>query len=150
MYDSLKKYNNQVYTGMKIGGSHKWIYSDGKWNETKTAPNKWTISFNSVKTRVNSAPSNSGANIGTKFHWYIIADQIATKLNKDSYMTQMKGIKYKVGHKRPQWRTFSYNYPEQNSYKERVIKILEDILNKLKNENLPGNDSITRFIFNEI
>jgi len=34
--------------------------------------------------------------------------------------------------------------------KDRVIKILEDILNKLKNENLPRNDSITRFIFNEI
>ncbi len=150
MYDSLKKYNNQVYTGMKIGGSHKWIYNDGKWTETKTAPTKWTINFNSVKTRINPAPSNSGANIGTKFHWYIIADQIATKLNKDSYMTQMKGIKYKVGHKRPHWRTFSYNYPEQNSYKERVIKILEDTLNKLKNENLPKINSITRFLFNEI
>ena len=62
----------------------------------------------------------------------------------------MKGIKYKVGHKRPQWRTFSYNYPEQNSYKERVIKVLEDTLSKLKNENLQKNDSITRFIFNEI
>ena len=65
-------------------------------------------------------------------------------------MTQMKGIKYKVGHERPQWQTFSYNYPKQNSYREQVIKILGDVLNNLKNENLPINDSITRFIFNEI
>ena len=150
MYNSLKKHNNQIYTGMKIGGSHKWIYNDGKWTETKTAPAIWTINFNSVKTRVNPAPFNSGANIGTKFHWYIIADQIATKLNKDSYMTQMKGIKYKFSHKRPQWRTFSYKYSDLRAESGVVLKILEDILNKLKNENLPKNDSITRFIFNKI
>ena len=39
---------------------------------------------------------------------------------------------------------------KEDSYIKRVIKILEDILNKLKNENLPKNDSITRFLFNEI
>ena len=74
MDNSLKNYYNQIYIGMKNGGSHKWIYNDGKWNETKTAPNKWKINLISVKTRVNPTPSNSGAKIGTKFHWYIIAD----------------------------------------------------------------------------
>ncbi|MCK4779766.1 MAG: hypothetical protein KAT57_06245, partial [Candidatus Lokiarchaeota archaeon] len=80
------------------------------------------------------APSNTGANINTKFHWYIIADQIATKIDSNSYMTSMKGVKFKIGHKRPYWKTFSYNYPNQVTYKQRIIKILEETLMKLKNE----------------
>ena len=131
-YNTLKSYNNQVYTGMAIGDSHHWNYNDGKWFETKTAPDRWTFSFNSIKTRAHAAPLNSGANIQTKYHWYVMADQIATKLDCNSYMTQMKGVKFKIGHKRPHWKTFSYNYPEQQSYKERLINMLEYILKKLK------------------
>ncbi|MFX1503457.1 MAG: hypothetical protein ACFFDH_21015, partial [Promethearchaeota archaeon] len=67
-----------------------------------------------------------------KFHWYIIADQIATKITDNSYMTSMKGFKFKVGHKRPYWKTFSYNYPEQLTYREKIINILEEILIDLK------------------
>ncbi|MFX1592784.1 MAG: hypothetical protein ACFFCL_08840 [Promethearchaeota archaeon] len=132
MYNSLKKYNNRIYTGMSVGGSHHWKYNDGNWFETKETPDKWSFRFASIKTRINPAPSNTGASINTKFHWYIIADQIATKIDNNSYMTSMKGIKFKIGHKRPYWRDFSYNYPEQLSYKEKVIKILEEILWELK------------------
>ena len=135
MYDTLKTYNNKVYTGMKIGGIHLWNYNDGKWNETKMAPDRWTFNFNSLKTRTHTAPINSGANIQTKYHWYIIADQIATKIDNNSYMTSMKGVKFKVGHKRPHWKTFSYNYPEQESYKDRIINILETALNGLRSSN---------------
>ena len=103
-----------------------------KWKETKETPEIWSFNFNSMKTRFNSAPMNSGAAIKTKYHWYIIADQIATKINNNSYMTSMKGFKFKVGHKRPYWKTFSYNYPEQPGYKERIIKILSDTLDKMK------------------
>jgi len=131
-YNSYKSYNNKIYTGMVIGGTHQWKYIDGKWNEVKKAPDRWNFSFNSIKTRLHAAPLNTGAQVGTKFHWYIMADQIATKLNTNSYMTQMKGIKFKIGHKRPHWKTFSYNYPEQQSYKERLISTLEYILNQLK------------------
>lgn len=133
MYDALKTYENKTYTGMRIGGSHFWNYNNGRWNETKMAPDRWTFNFNSVKTRTHVAPNNSGASIQTKYHWYIIADQIATKIDSNSYTTSMKGVKFKVGHKRPHWRTFSYNYPEQESYKERIIKILENALDGLKN-----------------
>jgi len=131
-YNSIKSYNNNLYTGMVIGGTHQWNYTDGKWNEVKKAPDRWNFSFNSIKTRMHAAPLNTGAQIGTKFHWYIMADQIATKLNTNSYMTQMKGIKFKIGHKRPHWKTFSYNYPGQQSYKERLISTLEYILKQLK------------------
>jgi len=134
MYNSLKAHNKELYTGMRVGGSHYWIYNNGKWNETKEAPDKWKFSFNSIKTRVSSAPNNTGASINTKYHWYIIADQIATKVDNNSYMTSMKGVKFKVGHKRPYWRTFSYNYPNQLGYKEKLIKILEEVLFELKNK----------------
>ena len=110
MYDALKIHDKKIYTGMKVGGSHSWNYNNGKWFETKVTPDQWNIKFSSIKTRVNTAPINSGASVGTKFHWYIIADQIATKLNSNSYLTNMNGLKFKVGHKRPKWRTFSYNY----------------------------------------
>jgi len=133
-YNSLKKYKNSTYTGMQIGGMHKWIYNDGKWIEIKKAPDRWSFEFKSLKTRLNPAPKNTGAKIQTKFHWYIIADQIATKIDANSYMTEMKGVKFKIGHKRPHWKKFSYEYPEQTSYKEKIIEILERILRKLKNE----------------
>jgi len=119
---------------MEIGKSHYWNYNNGKWEETKKAPDRWSFRFNSMKTRVNPAPINSGASINTKFHWYIIANQIATKIDNNSYMTSMKGVKFKIGHKRPYWKKFSYNYPNQTPYKERVINILEDILKRLKDE----------------
>jgi len=133
-YDKLKDYNGQIYTGMKIGGTHKWHYNNGKWFETKISPDQWTFNFQSTKTRFLSAPINSGAKLNTKYHWYMIADQIASKLDANSYLTNMKGIKFKIGHKRPNWKKYSYQYPEQESYKECVIKILESALAKLRNE----------------
>lgn len=136
MYDTLKKFNDKVYSGMQIGNSHKWHYNNGKWFETKLTPDMWQFSFQSIKTRFYNAPFNSGAKVKTKYHWYIIADQIASKLDNNSYITYMKGFKYKLGHKRPNWRNFSYDYPEQESYKQRVIKILEDTLIKLKNDKI--------------
>lgn len=132
MYDTFKIHDKKIYTGMKVGSSHSWNYNNGKWFETKKAPDKWTFTFDSLKTRIIPAPKNTGATRKTKFHWYIIADQIATKIDENSYMTSMKGVKFKIGHKRPYWRTFSYDYPNQLSHKERVINILEAILKELK------------------
>lgn len=132
MFDSLKNYKNQRYTGMKVGSSHQWNYTNGKWMETKITPDQWKIKFDSIKTRFHSAPINTGANVHTQYHWYIIADQIATKLDANSYMTSLNGMKFKVGHKRPHWKTFSYNYQEQKSYKQRIIEILENVLHTLK------------------
>ena len=133
MYNRLKTYKNKTYSGFLVGNSHHWNYKNAKWIETKESPNMWSFKFNAMKIRCNSAPMNSGAAIKTKYHWYILADQIATKINNNSYMTSMKGIKFKVGHKRPYWKTFSYNYPEQEGYKERIINILSDTLDKIKN-----------------
>jgi len=135
IYNDLKLYKETPYSGMKVGGSHCWNYNNGIWHEIKKAPDRWDIKFNCVKTRAHYAPINSGAKMGTTFHWFIIANQIATKLNNSSYMTSMQGIKFKIGHKRPHWKTFSYNYSNQVGYKEKLINILEDVLNRLKNGN---------------
>ena len=135
-YNELKEFNNQTYTGMSIGGTHYWIYNNGKWVEIKQTPDRWKIEFDSLKTRARAAPQNSGAKLQSQFHWFIIADQIATKLDANSYQTSMRGIKFKLGHKRPHWRTFSYNYRDQLGYRERLIQIFENILSQLKNENV--------------
>ncbi|MHA2196297.1 MAG: hypothetical protein ACXABO_11990 [Promethearchaeota archaeon] len=117
---------------MRVGSSHSWNYNKGKWFETKESPDKWKFTFDSLKTRIKPAPQNTGASINTSYHWYIIADQIATKITPNAYNTSMSGIKFKIGHKRSYWRNFSYEYPEQITYKERVIQILEEILQQLK------------------
>jgi hypothetical protein len=133
-YDDLKVHNGKVYTGMKIGGSHNWIYPEGKWKETKVAPDRWEFEFESIKQRSKHAVENTGARTGTTYHWYIIADQKATKVDSDSYKTMMNGLKFKIGHKRPHWRTFSYDYDDQPSYRERVIQVLEEALGELRKQ----------------
>jgi len=133
-YDELKLFNGKIYSGMKVGNSHYWNYNNGKWFETKKAPDQWDFQYKSLKKRNKPAPSDSGAKVDTQFHWYIIADQIATKINSNTYKTFMHGAKFKIGHKRPHWRAFSYEYPEQISYREKVIQILEFVLKKLKEE----------------
>ena len=44
-YDELKVYNGKVYTGMRIGGSHSWVYPEGRWKETKVATDKYSSHF---------------------------------------------------------------------------------------------------------
>jgi len=131
-FNTLKTYNNEIYTGMRVGQSHNWNYTDGKWIETKKAPDRWIFNYKSLKSRAHHAPENTGASVKTQYRWYIIADQIATKLDSNSYMTEMKGVKFKIGHKRPHWKQYSYDYPEQLSYKEKVIQILENIITRLR------------------
>lgn len=131
-YDELKRFNGKVYTGMLIGASHNWIYPNGKWFETKVSPDKWKFSFESTKLRDHPAGKNTGAAEGTIYHWYILADQKAVKLDNDSYQTSMTGLKFKLGHKRPYWKKFSYDYAEQMSYRERMVQILEDTLRSFR------------------
>lgn len=131
-YNQLKDFNGVKYSGMKIGAKHTWHYDNGIWEETKIAPDKWEIKFKCIKNRFQAAPEYSGASTGSGFHWYIIADQQAIKLDENRYDTIMTGLKYKVGHKRPNWQKWSYKYPEQQSYKEIIIQILENMLDQLK------------------
>ena len=132
-FNKLKTYAGKTYTGMNVGGIHRWKYEDASWVEQKLTPDQWKINYSCMKTRTHTAPKNTGAEIGSEYHWYIIADQKAMKLNSNQYKTEMDGFKFKIGHKRPNWKHWSYEYQEKLSYKQRVIEILENILNQLKN-----------------
>ncbi|MHA1732573.1 MAG: hypothetical protein ACTSU5_11570 [Promethearchaeota archaeon] len=131
-YDLTKFFNGRAYSGMRVGGKHAWNYDGGVWIEEKIAPDLWRIQFECTKTRFKPAPANSGAKTGTRFHWVILADQVATKLDANSYQTTLGGLKLKAGHQRPHWMHFSYSYPGQQSYRERVIEFLEGVLARLR------------------
>ena len=130
-YNELKDYGGKKYTGMAIGGKHSWKYDDGIWNEIKVTPDKWKFEFSCAKNRMHQAPAGTGALDKTEFHWYIIADQKVVKKDANTYDTQMKGSKFKIGHKRPNWKNWSYKYKHE-SYEDKIIAILEDVIKKLK------------------
>jgi tRNA (cmo5U34)-methyltransferase len=139
-FDDLKESGGKVYAGMSIGGEHTWVYPQGTWQERKVAPDRWTFTFSSLKTRTRCAPEGSGAAIGTGYHWFILAHQRVRKRDKDSYETFMEGVKFKVAHRRPHWRYWSTEYPDQVPEREVLIRILEEQLAMLKGGDLeaPG------------
>ncbi len=132
VYNDLKEFNGEKYTGMSVGGQHSWIYPNGLWRERKVTPDQWEFTFASLKERERAAPIGSGAPPNTQYHWYILAHQRVRKIDEDVYNTSMAGVKYKIAHKRPHWRRWSCDYPEQQSEAEKVIAILEATLAGLR------------------
>ena len=132
-FDDLKTFRGQVYSGMSVGGMHLWEYPLGVWEECKVAPDHWVFTFKSDKKRARKAPEGSGALPGTEYHWFILAHQRVKKLDADTYATVMEGVKYKVAHKRPHWRHWSTDYPDNEPEREILIRILEEQLFELKN-----------------
>src|SRR5712692_1526396 len=131
-YDDLKEFEGETYTGVAVGGEHTWLYPNGLWRETKVAPGRWDFTFQSIKERERSAPPGSGVPVGTQYHWYILAHQRVRKIDADSYTTLMSGVKYKVAHKRPHWRKWSSEYPDQPSETEKLMHVLEETLARLR------------------
>jgi hypothetical protein len=130
-YNTLKDWNGQKYTGMSIGGKHSWNYTNGLWNEMKTAPDEWKFDYSSLKSRIHQAPPGTGAPDKTAFNWYIIATQEAIKLDENTYSTMMKGLKFKLGHRRHNWKGWSYTLKHE-SYEDKIIKILQNAIKQLK------------------
>src|SRR2546430_16900626 len=117
---------------MAVGGEHTWLYPNGLWKETKVAPDRWDFTFSAIKERERSAPPGSGVPVGTQYHWYVLADQRVRKIDADSYTTIMSGVKYKIAHKRPHWRKWSSEYPDQKSDPARVGAALDEGLPRLR------------------
>lgn len=46
----------------------------------------------------------------------------------------MEGVKHKIAHKRPHWRRWSTDYPDQLPERERVIAVLEETLARLREQ----------------
>jgi hypothetical protein len=142
MFDDIKVHRGKQYSGMAIGRSHSWNYPNGVWDETKITPDRWQFKFSSIKGRKVAALENSGAPINTGYHWLIIADQQVLKINKDEYQTIMEGSKFKMGHRRSYWKNWSYTYPGQLSYRQKLIQILRETLLELEEEEAQSSIQI--------
>jgi hypothetical protein len=130
-YNRYKLFKGQQYTGMKIGGRHKWNYDQGIWIDRKITPDKWLINYEVKKRRAGKAPEGSGAPVGTEYHWYIMAHQVVKKLDANTYSTEMNGIKYKLAHKR--FDKEKWNASEK-SQRKKLIKLLYEMITELENE----------------
>jgi hypothetical protein len=137
-YDDVKDFEGRPYSGMSVGGTHDWDYPDGRWIERKVAPDRWKVNFTSSKRRRRAAPEGSGAAPGTKFHWFLVGHQRVRKVDEDTYQTLFEATKWKVGHRRPHWRKWSSEYPEQTPARDRVIAILEETLAELRADKERG------------
>ena len=130
-YNEYKQFEGRKYTGMRVGGIHRWYYDRGEWKEKKVSPDKWEFNYATNKRRAWNAPEGSGVTVGTEYHWYILAHQIVRKLDANSYTTSMTGLKYKLAHKRVGVNRWSST---ENAQKEKLIKILEEYVAQLKKE----------------
>jgi len=128
-YNEFKVFKGKKYTGVKVGRGHNWHYDKGEWKEKKVSPDKWEFTYNVTKRRAGKAPEGSGVPVGTEYHWYILADQTVTKLDANNYSTSMKGLKYKLAHKRVEKGKWSSS---EFSQRNRLIEILQDVVSDLK------------------
>lgn len=130
-YDQFKEFQGQRYTGMKVGRRHKWRYDQGEWTERKITPDRWEFQYAVVKRRAGRAPEGSGAPVGTAYRWYIVADQVVTKLDANSYMTEMVGLKYKVAHRRADKTSWSAS---ERNQRKRTAALLGEMASELEKE----------------
>src|ERR1043166_2681789 len=127
-YNAFKVFEGKKYTGMRVGGRHKWHYEKGEWNEKKVSPDRWEFSYAVPKRRAGHAPPGSGVPIGTEYHWYILAHQNVRKLDENTYSTAMTGLKYKLAHKRAGRDTWSSS---ERAQRQHLVKILQEMIEDL-------------------
>jgi hypothetical protein len=130
-YNEFKEFEGKKYSGMKVGGTHKWYYDRGEWKEKKLTPDKWQFTYNVAKKRARNAPEGSGVPVGTEYHWYILANQNVKKMDANNYTTSMTGLKYKLAHKRADKNYWSSS---DDAQRKRLIEILEDLIENVKME----------------
>jgi len=130
-YNQFKVFEGRKYTGMKVGGRHKWHYEKGEWNEKKVTPERWEFSYAVPKRRAGHAPPGSGVPVGTEYHWYILGHQNVRKLDENTYTTSMTGLKYKLAHKRAGKDTWSAS---EQAQRRQLIKILQELIDDLSAE----------------
>lgn len=137
-YNKFKEHKGKRYSGMKIGGTHKWYYDQGVWKERKKTPEEWDIFYQTPKRRAGRAPEKSGAPVGTGYNWLIVAHQRVDKLDANTYMTYLEGKKFKVSHLRAE--KGKWNVTEKTQRK-KVVEFLEKVISDIKesdeNEEIP-------------
>lgn len=128
-YDRLKRHGGKGYSGMRVGGFHKWRYEEAEWRERKITPDEWEIFYQTPKHRAAKAPKESGAPVGTEYNWLIVSHQRVDKLDANTYMTYMEGKKFKVAHKRASKDKWSAT---EKTQRKHVIEYLEQVIDELK------------------
>ncbi len=139
-YEEFKEFEGKRYTGMKVGRSHKWLYDQGEWKETKVTPDKWEFNYAVTKRRAGKAPEGSGVPVGTEYHWYIAAHQNVKKLNANDYTTSMSGLKFKIAHKRADTDKWSAG---DRAQRHRLIKFLQELIDELERQDLEEHEEQT-------
>ena len=140
-YNAFKVFEGKKYTGMKVGGRHKWYYEKGEWNEKKVAPDRWELSYAVPKRRAGHAPAGSGVPVGTEYHWYILAHQNVRKIDENTYTTALTGLKYKLAHKRAGSETWSAS---ENAQRRHLVTILHEMIGDLSMRRRRSNLSKRR------
>jgi hypothetical protein len=130
-YNEFKVFEGKKYTGMRVGGRHRWYYEKGEWNEKKVTPDRWEFSYAVPKRRAGHAPPGSGVPVGTEYHWYILAHQNVRKLDENTYSTAMTGLKYKLAHKRAGRDTWSTS---EKARRRHLVKILQEMIDDLSSD----------------
>jgi hypothetical protein len=130
-YNEFKVFEGKKYTGMRVGGRHKWYYEKGEWNEKKVTPDRWEFTYAVPKRRAGHAPPGSGVPVGTEYHWYIFAHQNVRKLDENTYSTAMTGLKYKLAHKRAGRDSWSTS---ERAQRKHLVKILQEMIEDLSAE----------------
>ena len=128
-YDEIKEFEGRRYTGMKVGRRHRWRYEQGDWTEKKVTPDEWQFEYAVTKRRAGRAPEGSGAPVGTAYRWYILAHQVVTKLDANSYSTEMAGLKFKLAHRRADKDSWSASERVQ---RKRLVVLLRDLIDDLE------------------
>lgn len=131
-YGDEKDFQGAHYRGMKVGGVHRWTYPDGKWTERKVTPQRWQVAFTSLKRRRAKAPESSGAEVGSGYHWLIVAHQWAGKLDANTYATHLEGTKHLVSFRKPGWRGWTTQQRGHTSARLRTILALEELIAELR------------------
>ena len=135
-YDQFKEFEGKRYTGMKVGRRHKWKYEPGEWTEKKVTPDRWEFEYAVKKRRAGHAPEGSGAPVGTSYGWYILAHQIVTKLDANTYSTEMVGMKHKLAHRRADKDTWSASDRAQRRALAKILREMIDDLEKQETQPL--------------
>lgn len=130
-YNEFKTFGDQQYTGMKVGRTHKWYYDKGEWKEKKVTPDEWEFNYGVVKRRAGRAPEGSGVQVGTEYHWYILAHQKVQKITANDYTTSMTGLKIKLAHRRADHTAWSAS---EKARRRKLIKILQRMISQLEQE----------------
>ena len=130
-YNEFKVFEGKKYTGMRVGGRHKWDYEKGEWIEKKVTPDRREFNYAVPKRRAGHAPRGSGVPLGTEYHWYILAHQNVRKLDENTYSTAMTGLKYKLAHKRAGRDTWSAS---EKAQRQHLVKILQEMIDDLTSE----------------